>query len=156
MEFIKSLHTETNYDRMIVKMSDKEGINGVKSLYPGYNTKVLLSAILIKNFSGYFIIRKSDEIFKKCELICKHMLDGNSMGLSQVYPTFFIEFKKWRDEDIKGMKQEIESAHGAINDMRVDPKDEADEQWNKGIDINSNIMENTKKLLDIYGSSPPR
>ena len=155
MEFIRSLYSETEYDKIMVNMCNRDGIDQVKVLYPRYNVKVLLSAILLKNFSEYFIIQQSDEIFKKCDLVCKHLLAGNRMGLSQVYPSFIRDFNRWRADDISCMKKEIESAHEAITNMKIDPIDEADEQWNKGIDINSRLMENTVKLLDIYGSSPP-
>ena len=156
MDFLQKLNTEKDYDTMMQRLTDKEGLKNVKGMFPTYNTRVLLSAFLIRNFREYFIIKNDDEVFLKSRLICDHILSLNYAGLSQLYPTFFFTFKKWRDDDICGMKHEINDAHTRLGDMKVEEKDEADEQWNKGIKINQKLMKNTMNLLDIYGSSPPQ
>ena len=43
MEFLQELNDEHNYDLMTVKLTQSDRILDVGKLFPGYNTKILLS-----------------------------------------------------------------------------------------------------------------
>ena len=154
-EYISKLNLERDYNEMINLLTDVEGFNTVKEQYPNFNTKILLSSFLIKNFKDYFMINEYDEVYRDAKIIVESILSHQQLQ-QQEYDKFFNSFSTWRNEDIKGMRQEINSAQANLQNMLMDdPQDDADEQWNQGLQINMNIMKTTDSLLKKYGESPP-
>jgi hypothetical protein len=154
-EYISKLNLERDYNEMINLLTDQEGFKTVKEQYPNFNTKILLSSFLIKNFRDYFMINEYDEVYRDAKAIVDTVINHQQVQ-QQDFDNFFNSFSAWRDEDIRGMRQEINSAQANLQNMLMDdPQDDADEQWNQGLQINMNIMKTTDSLLKKYGESPP-
>ena len=155
-DYLIQLNDEQDYERMMNLMLIKEEIEIINSFFVGLNSKVLLSSFLIKNFYDYFLLDKSDKLVESSTTISNYLLQKDLKKVREEYRTFYELFIKWRNEDINGMKSEISSAKSQLETMVMeDPKDDADEQWNKGVEISVKIMDNTVEMLNKYGSSPP-
>jgi len=151
-EFIKSLHQERDYDKLIIKLVDFENVNKIKECYPTLNTRVLLSCFTIN-------LLEEDDIFlqNSARRLIVNLLNEDKVNVINEYTKFFALFTTWREKDINGLKSEITSAQTSLSTMIVDEEtDDAEKQWNEGIKINMNIMDNTVDLLDKYGKSPPK
>ena len=155
-DYLIQLNNEQDYETMMDLMLIKEEIETVNSFFVGLNSKILLSSFLIKNFHDYYLLDNSDKLVKSSTTISNYLLQKDLKKVKEEYKTFYELFIKWRNEDINGMKSEIISAKSQLKTMVMeDPEDEADEQWNKGVEISVKIMDNTVEMLNKYGSSPP-
>jgi hypothetical protein len=155
-DYLIKLNLERDYDSMMRLMLIKENVEEIKNFFEGLNTKVLLSSFLIKNFYDYFLLDKNDNLVKSSINISQHLLEKNLEKVGEEYRNFYTLFVNWRNEDIDGMKSEINSAKTQLETMVTEePQDDADEQWNTGVKISMEIMDNTVKMLDTYGKSPP-
>jgi hypothetical protein len=151
-EFIKSLHQERDYDKLIIKLVDFENVNKIKECYPTLNARVLLSCFTIN-------LLEEDDIFlqNSARRLIVNLLNEDKVNVINEYTNFFALFTTWREKDINGLKSEITSAQTSLSTMIVDEEtDDAEKQWNEGIKINMKIMDNTVDLLDKYGKSPPK
>ena len=130
---------------------DKRLLLEMGTMFPGYNKRVMISSILLKNFREFYEI--DDGTFASAQIVARDLL---AHRMSDEYDTFFGLFNKWRMEDILKLKTEIETARVAVLDVREnDPKDEADEQWNTGIDGSVELMDKRLGQLDDFSRSPP-
>jgi hypothetical protein len=155
-DYLTRLDIERDYDEMMKLMLNNDEVENVKSFFVGLNSKVILSSFLIKNFYDYFLLDKNNNLVISSTTISKLILEKNLQKVGEEYKTFYELFIQWRNEDIDGMKTEINAAKSQLETMITEePKDDADEQWNKGVEINVKIMNNTVRMLDKYGSSPP-
>ena len=155
-DYLTKLNIERDYDEMLKLLLNKEEVENVKNFFGGLNTKVLLSSFLIKNFHDYFLLDKNNNLVKSSKTISGFILDKNLENVGEEYRNFYTLFVNWREEDIDGMKTEIRSAQSNLETMVMDdPVDDADEQWNKGVEMSVKIMNNTVKMLERYGTSPP-
>ena len=155
-DYLTRLDLERDYDEMMKLMLNNDEVENVKSFFVGLNSKVLLSSFLIKNFHDYFLLDKNNNLVISSTTISNSMLEKNLQKVGEEYKTFYELFIQWRNEDIDGMKTEIDAAKSQLETMVTEePKDDADEQWNKGVEISVKIMDNTVRMLDKYGSSPP-
>lgn len=150
-EFLKNLHEEKDYDILIVKLLDFENVKKVKESYPNLNERVLLTCFTIN------LLDEGNEDFKhSSKRLAEYLASDQQDNVNNEYPIFFEHFKKWRAEDINGLKSEITNAKQSLSEMLVDEeRDDAEVQWNEGVKINMSIMDNTVSLLDKYGKSPP-
>ena len=157
-DYLIKLNLERDYDEMMGLLLNKEGIEHLNLYFTGLNIKVLLSAFLIRNFHDYFLLTEDDELTQYSKQICEFIMNKDREKVGDMYKDFYESFVQWRDHDIRGMKQEIEGAKTQLEDMLTEeePVDDAEVQWNKGVNINMKIMDNTIKLLDIYGKTPPK
>jgi len=156
--YLIQLNLERDYEEMMKHLLDKEGVESVNSFYEGINTKLLLSSFLIRNFYKYFLLTDRDELVKISKEICKNILENDKEKVNKNYHKFHSLFVQWRDYDIRAMKHEIEGARTQLENIMTEnpPADDAEEQWNEGVAINVKIMDNTIKMLDIYGKTPPK
>ena len=155
-DYLTRLDLERDYDEMMKLMLNNDEVENVKSFFVGLNSKVILSSFLIKNFYDYFLLDKNNNLVISSTTISKLILEKNLQKVGEEYKTFYELFIQWRNEDIDGMKTEINAAKSQLETMITEePKDDADEQWNKGVEISVKIMNNTVRMLDKYGSSPP-
>ena len=156
--YLIKLNLERDYDEMTKLLLDKDGVNNVQHYFKDINVKVLLSSFLIRNFHDYFLLNDNDELTKLSRKICNFILAKDIEGVKNNYNDFHGCFVQWRDHDIRGMKQEIEHAKNQLEGMLTEeePVDDAEVQWNQGVNINMKIMDNTIKMLDIYGKTPPK
>ena len=155
-DYLKQLNEEQCYEKTMKLMLNKEEVDNVKSIFIGLNIKVLLSSFLIKNFYDYFLLDNNSNLVKSSRTISDYLLKKDLQKVGEEYRTFYELFIKWRNEDIDGMKTEIMSAKSHLGTMiTTEPKDDADKQWNKGVEISVKIMDNTVKMLNKYSSSPP-
>ncbi len=155
-DYLTRLDLERDYDEMMKLMLNNDEVENVKSFFVGLNSKVILSSFLIKNFHNYFLLDINNNLVISSTTISKLILEKNLQKVGEEYKTFYELFIQWRNEDIDGMKTEINAAKSQLETMITEePKDDADEQWNKGVEISVKIMNNTVRMLDKYGSSPP-
>jgi hypothetical protein len=156
--YLIQLNLERDYDEMVKLLLNKERISLIKEYFTDINIKVLLSSFLIKNFYEYFLLTDNDELTKLSKKLCNFVMTKNREGVNNIYNDFHASFVHWRDHDIRGMKHEIEGAKNQLESMLTEeePADDAEVQWNQGVNINIKIMDNTIKLLDIYGKTPPK
>ena len=157
-DFLIQLNLEKDYDHMMVLLLDKDGLKNVKNYFIGLNSKVLLSSFLIKNFYEYFLLTENDELVKVSKVTCNFIMNQDLENTQKNYKNFYDLFVQWRDHDIRGMKEEIQSAKGELEGMMTEdePVDDAEVQWNEGVKINMKLMDSTMKMLDIYGKTPPK
>ncbi len=62
--YLIQLNLERDYDEMVKLLLNKEGIQHVKLYFTEINTKVLLSAFLIRNFNEYFLLCDNEDLIK--------------------------------------------------------------------------------------------
>ena len=155
--YIIELNLERDYDEMIKLLLKKDKTDLVKEYFCDVNVKVLLSSFLIKNFfqpNG----GGEDNLIKISKTLCENILNKDLDSVQENYKKFYECFMKWREQDIRCMKQEIEEAREQLEGIMTEhePEDDAEEQWNEGVKINVKLMDNTIKMLDIYGKTPPK
>ena len=157
-EYLTKLNLERDYEEMMKLLLNKEGVENVKTFFTELNVKVLLSSFLIKNFFEYYLLNEHDDLVKHSKKMCGFILIKDIEKVHENYKVFYESFVKWRDFDIRSMKQEIEGAREQLEGILTEnePEDDAEEQWNEGVKINMKIMNNTIKMLDIYGKTPPK
>jgi len=132
---------------------DKKLLIAMDRAFPNYNKRVLISSILLKNFKEFYEV--DDETFESAKVVSGYLLTG-AIPTSD-YNTFFGLFNKWRVTDITKLKTEITTARASVLEVREnDPKDEADEQWNTGIDGSIQLMDKRIAQLDDFSISPPQ
>ena len=150
-EFLKNLHEEKDYDKLIVKLLDFENTKKVKEVYPNLNERVLLTC-----FTLNLLNEGSEGLRHSSKRLAEFLVSDQHDNVNAAYPIFFEHFKEWRSEDISGLKSEITDAKKSLSEMLVEEeRDDAETQWNEGVKINMSIMDNTVSLLDKYGKSPP-
>ena len=155
-DYLTKLNIERDYDEMMKLMLMKDEVEHIKNYFEGLNSKVILSSFLIKNFHDYFLLDINNNLVISSITISNYMLQKDLKKVGEEYKNFYELFIKWRQEDIDGMKTEINAAKTQLGTMVTEePKDDADEQWNKGVEISVKIMDNTVKMLNKYGASPP-
>ena len=157
-EYLTQLNLERDYEEMLKHLLNKEKITRIENYFTGLNIKVLLSSFLIKNFHEYFLLTAQDNLVKNSKKICEHIMNKDLENTQINYKDFYDSFVNWRDFDIRCMKAEIQNAKSNLENILTEnePEDDAEEQWNEGVKINMKIMDNTVKMLDIYGKTPPK
>ena len=157
MEFLRELHDEQDYDLMSVKLTQGDRVSKVKEIFPKYNTRVLLSAFMVRNFQK--ILDIPDNLFNKSEEIINILLGTNDPPkLENVYPEYFNIFNAWRNDDINKLKDTIE-IHKIIYNSMLDsssPQSEADQQWHDGISQSIEIFDKHIDKLDNLSKTPPK
>lgn len=152
MEFIKKLYDETDYDKLINKLLEFDNVKLIKDKYPSLNERVLLTCFTIN-----LLNEGNSELQQSSRRLADSLVNDMYEEVIKEYSTFFELFTIWRKEDIQGLKSEISSAQTSLSTMLVEEEtDDAEKQWNEGIQINMKIMDNTVSLLDKYGKSPPK
>lgn len=156
--YLTQLNLERDYEEMMKHLLNKEKKSQVENYFTDLNIKVLLSSFLIRNFYEYFLLTEQDDLVKNSKKICEHIMNKDLENTQINYKCFYDSFVKWRDFDIRCMKTEIQDAKSNLENMLTenDPEDDAEEQWNEGVKINMKVMDNTIKMLDIYGKTPPK
>jgi len=155
MDFLNNLNNETDYDQMATRLVSKEGFADIKTLFPGYNIRVLLTAFMFKNFREVFDI--PDALFEKTQCITEILLGIQHEKLNKEYPIYFEMFTTWRNDDITKLKESIEghkSIYGTMLEEEI--KDEADQQWHDGVSSSIALMEKHIDVLDEYSKTPPK
>ena len=157
-EYLTKLNLERDYEEMMKLLLNKEEVENVKTFFTELNVKVLLSSFLIKNFFEYYLLDEHDDLVKHSKKMCEFILIKDIEKVHENYKVFYESFVNWRDFDIRSMKQEIQSAREQLEGILTEnePEDDAEEQWNEGVKINMKIMNNTIKMLDVYGKTPPK
>jgi len=154
-DYLTRLNIERDYDGMLKLLTEMDNVKLVNDYYKGkMNTRVILSSFMLNNFNDYFLLDSDSEIIKSSKTIIRQLLNKDDPVTE--YERFHNLFVQWRNEDIEGMKTEIDGARSQLENMVLEEtRDDADEQWNEGVKINMKLMDNTKKLLNKYESSPP-
>jgi hypothetical protein len=154
-DYLTRLNIERDYDGMLKLLTEMDNVKLVNDYYKGkMNTRVILSSFMLNNFNDYFLLDSDSEIIKSSKTIVRQLLNKDDPVTE--YERFHNLFVQWRNEDIEGMKTEIDGARSQLENMVLEEtRDDADEQWNEGVKINMKLMDNTKKLLNKYESSPP-
>jgi len=152
MDILTDIAESEDITAVMEMVVDKELLSCMDTLFPGYNKRVLISSILLKNFKEFYEV--DDETFESATTVSGYLLTGKIP--TDEYNRFFHLFNKWRMEDITKLKNEITTARGSVLDVREnDPRDEADEQWNTGIDGSIQLMDKRLGQLDQFSKSPP-
>lgn len=151
MDILLDIDKSRDMEAVMEMVVDKRLLSEMTTVFPGCNKRVLVSSILLKNFREFYEI--DDDTFASAQVVARDLL---AHRMSDEYDTFFRLFNKWRMEDITKLKKEIETAKVAVLDVREnDPRDEADEQWNTGIDGSVELMDKRLGQLDDFSHSPP-
>ena len=156
MDLLCKLNTETDYDLMSTNLTNNEGVAGIATIFPGYNTRVLLTAFMFKNFRDVFDI--PDPLFEKSNYITELLMGVQHEKLHAAYPAYFDLFKLWRESDISKLKETIKTHHtiyGKMLDEEEDIKNDADQQWHDGVTSSIATMEKHIEVLDEYSKTPP-
>jgi hypothetical protein len=153
MEFLDELNVEQDYDKMCSLLVSANNTSSITTLYPEYNAKVLLTAFMIKNFPDVYA---DENLLKQAGEICKALLKVDHFTLSQIYHEYFQTFLDWRNNDICNLKTSIELQKETLRSVaEPEPSDEADEQWNEGIEMNIQTLDKHIEKLDTYSKTPP-
>lgn len=154
MDYLVKLDQEEDYDSMCKLMVTPDGMEEVSLVFPGYNVKVLISAFMVKNFPDVYT---DEELQSSAKSITRCMLEINHEEISKIYQKYFKCFSEWRKNDIEVLKVSLELQKATFHDMiENDPADEADEQWNDGIQINMQTLDTHIDKLDVYSKTPPK
>ena len=151
MEFLGELNDEKDYDLMSVKLTQGDRIEGVRTLFPRYNTRILLSSFMIRNFNK--ILDIPDDLVNKSEEIIGFLLGTGVADITIIYPIYFRLFNEWRNDDINKLKDTIE-IHKIIYDSMLD--EIPDKEWHDGVSNSMNIMDKHIDKLDTYSKTPPK
>ena len=151
MEFLGELNDEKDYDLMSVKLTQGDRIEGVRTLFPRYNTRILLSSFMIRNFNK--ILDIPDDLVNKSEEIIGFLLGTGVADITIIYPIYFRLFNAWRNDDINKLKDTIE-IHKIIYDSMLD--EIPDKEWHDGVSNSMNIMDKHIDKLDTYSKTPPK
>lgn len=153
MDIITEIDKTDDIAAVMEMAVDKKLLIAMEMAFPSYNKRVLISSILLKNFKEFYEV--DDETFESAKVVSGYLLTG-AIPTSD-YNTFFGLFSKWRVTDITKLKTEITTARASVLEVREnDPKDEADEQWNTGIDGSIQLMDKRIAQLDDFSISPPQ
>lgn len=151
MDILREIDKEEDLTKVMEMVVDKKMLTELRILFPGCNVRILVTSVIIKNFRSWYNV--DDETFEYACKVAEQLIDKR---VTDDYEKFFFLFNKWRMSDINSMKEEIETARVAVTDTREnDPKDEADEQWNTGIDNSIKLMEKRIDQLNTLSKSPP-
>ena len=154
MDFLAELNEEKDYDKMCSRMVEKTNIGCVSLLFPGYNAKVLLTAFMVKNFPDVYA---DEELIGQAGGLCGALLSIDHLEVSKIYQKYFETFLEWRQKDILNLKMSIEVQKETLRSVaETEPADEADEQWNEGIEMNIQTLDKHLEKLDNYSKTPPK
>ena len=154
MDFLADLNGEKDYDTMCKKLMEAPNVGCVSLLFPGYNAKVLLTAFMVKNFPDVYA---DQELLAQADTLCKALLSIDHMEVSQIYHKYFETFSEWRKKDILNLKISLEVQKETLRSVaEPEPSDEADEQWNEGIEMNIQTLDKHIEKLDNYSKTPPK
>jgi len=92
----------------------------------------------------------SQELLRESVVIVEDMRAGRDISPSH---SFFSTFSRWKEDDSEKLQMEISGGITMLEDLKVETQDEADEQWNEGIDTSIEVMRRCKAQLESY--SPP-
>ena len=157
MEFLKELNDEKDYDLMSVKLTQGDRVNTVNTMFPQYNTRVMLSSFMIRNFNK--ILDIPENLLEKSEEIINILLGTIVHSeLENVYPEYFKLFNDWRNDDINKLKDTIEIHKIIYNSMLDIPQEPspADQQWHDGVSQSIDIFDIHVARLDNYSKTPPK
>ena len=149
---METIHEETKFDILTTLLQDKDVISHVHSKYPQYNPRVLLSSVVLYRFPTELHVHTT---LSELAIMIWTSIFQNQDIPSQLYDEYFTEFNRWRTLDINHLKHEIESGKALLDSMKTEEGDEADKQWNDGINLNIEVMEDCEDKLDILSQSPP-
>ena len=151
MEFLEELNTEMDYDLMSVKLTQGDRIETVRTSFPHYNTRVMLSAFMIRNFNK--ILDIPSDLLEKSEELIGFLLGTMTGDINSIYPSYFSLFNEWRNDDINKLKDTIE-IHKIIYDSMLD--EIPDKEWHDGVSDSMKIMDKHIDKLDTYSKTPPK
>lgn len=154
---IEDIYNETDYDTCTLMLVNTNLIDYVKRKYVSHNPRVLLSSLLLRRFHKELDIPDGHPIIDVASKMAKALVDNNTETVNQEYTVFFELFNAWRSGDIKLMKDQIKHTRERLHDTLVDDiKDDADQQWNEGVNTSVSRLKWYENKLDEYGKSPPK
>lgn len=154
---IEDIYNETDYDTCTLMLVNTNLIDYIKRNYVSHNPRVLLSSLLLRRFHKELDIPDGHPIIEVASKMAKALVDNNTETVDQEYTVFFELFNTWRSGDIKLMKDQIKNTRERLHDTLVDDiKDDADQQWNEGVNTSVSRLKWYENKLDEYGKSPPK
>lgn len=154
---IEDIYNETDYDSCTLMMVNTDLIAHIKRKYVSHNPRVLLSSLLLRRFHKELDIPDGHPIIDVASKVAKGLVDNDTETVNREYNVFFQLFNKWRSGDIELMKTQIKETRVKLHDTLVDEvKDDADQQWNEGVNTSVSRLKWYENKLDEYGKSPPK
>ena len=151
------LDSQTDYAEAMKIVTEPDLISSTRDRFEGMNPKILLTAFLIKNFPQEMDIPGDHALTDLAKGVVKAILEEDMDTLGTVYPRFFEDFNKWRLHDIHLLKSQITHMSTELDAARApDVKDEADKQWNDGINMSQKVLSTAVDQLDRFATSPPK
>ena len=153
MDFLSKVNSEADYDIVIQMVTEKSDLETVRTLFPGYNAKVLMSSFMIKNFSSD-IFNVDPGLLQSATNISEYLINLQHEKLNKEYSTYFNKFTEWRKNDIDDLKSQIELKRDIYQHVvENDPKNSADEEWNEGVAMSISDMETKLDDLDKFANA---
>lgn len=145
----EDLNSEKDFDALKHKIMTTEKTFSLGTL----NTRVLLSSFLFKNFGSAYLLNENDDLFRAAAGIADRLVAEDFGAVADRYDAYYEHFSEWRRRDIALMQSEILGARRRLVDMKVGgggPSDDAERQWDAGLDLNLYTMDTCVSLLRKY------
>ena len=107
----------------------KDIVQLVNERHPRCNPRDLLSSGLICKFPD--IVHATPDVIVHSERVFSKITHNEPVEPSDEY---FSTFRKWKTEDAQKIQAEITEGVQMLQGLVVDAKDEADDEWNKGVE----------------------
>ena len=136
MDFLRSLDTESDFGTMCKMLMTSSNVCGLHEMFEGYDPKVLLSSFMIKNFSDMF----PDPMVHKAQSVSEIILENKLKSFEKDLKDFEKVFEVWKKKDLENLKDSITLKMFQMESLKVHEMDEADKQWNDGVDLSIKTM----------------
>lgn len=136
MDFLRSLDTESDFGTMCKMLMTSSNVCGLHEMFEGYDPKVLLSSFMIKNFSDMF----PDPMVHKAQSVSEIILENKLKSFEKDLKDFEKVFEVWKEKDLENLKDSITLKMFQMKSLKVHEIDEADKQWNDGVDLSIKTM----------------
>lgn len=124
---------------------NKNNINHIKSLYPLYNAKILLSSFLI--FEHYIQYNISFDLYITTKQIYNSLKFEKYIPPS-LYVSYIVKFNYWKLINKNTMLNDINNMSKSLeNTIISNPLDDADLDWNVNIEKSLVQLEKSIKFL---------
>ena len=149
MEFLRQLDAQEEFNAMCAMLQTSSNVAGLYEMFEGHNPKVLLSSFMIKNFCDMFPTHLVQEARVVTKIIFENKIKSSQKNLKH----FEKVFSEWKFQDLENLKNSITLKKFQMESLAVHEMDEADRQWNEGVELSIKTMGESLKLLDSFASS---
>lgn len=146
MEFLRTLDSQHDFGAMCALLRTSSNVSGLYEMFEGHNPKVLLSSFMVKNFRDMF----PDYLVQEAEVITSILLKNEIRKFEKCFEKFEKIFCEWKFQDLENLKNTITLKKFQMESLSVDVRDEADQQWNDGVELSVKTLGDSLKLLDSF------